>query len=122
MKIRQRLIALILCVIMALCTVGFLSACGDDGEKQPVVEPPAPVYEVHSVTLQYNDANVTGGTLSADVSAGTIQLGAKVEKDEQADGTVTYESSDTDVATINSSGLVTLVAKGETVISATAGD
>lgn len=122
MKIRKKVIALVLCVIMALCAVGTLSACGDNGEKQPVVEPPAPVYEVHSVTLQYNDANVTGGTLSADVSAGTIQLGAKVEKDEQADGTVTYESSNASVATINSSGLVTLVAKGETVISATAGD
>ena len=53
---------------------------------------------------------------------GTVQLTAQVDKDEQADGTVTFTSSNPDIADVNNAGLVTLKSAGETVITATVDD
>lgn len=119
MRRKSKLLALILSAALVLGTVSGLVGCvTDDG---PTVEKPDPVYKVYSVTLRYNDANVDGGTINVDLSAGSIQLGANVRKDEAADGTVTYSSSDPAIATIDATGKVTLLAEGETIISAAAG-
>ena len=117
MRSKTKIFALIIGVIAAVIAMCFVTACGEEP-----VEPPAPVYKVTSVRLQYNDENITGGTLSVDVTQKTVQLSASVIKDEQADGTVTYVSSEASVATINDSGLVTLLSAGETVITAEAGE
>ena len=117
MRSKTKIFALIIGVIAAVIAMCFATACGEDP-----VEPPAPVYKVTSVRLQYNDENITGGTLSVDVTQNTVQLSASVIKDELADGTVTYASSEASVATINDSGLVTLLSAGETVITAEAGE
>lgn len=133
MKKTKRLFALVLCLALALCTAPGVIACGNKTEEQgkwvtpeippeQVVTPPAAVHRVYSVTLQYNDNNIDGGVLSVDKSAGSIRLTASVAKDDQADGTVKFDSSDKTVATVAADGVVTLVNKGETVISATVGD
>ncbi len=49
-------------------------------------------------------------------------LTAKVTPDNASDKTVTWVSSDTAVATVNGSGMVTAVAEGEATITATAAD
>ena len=119
MRRKSKLLAFLLSAALVLGTVSGLVGCvTDDG---PTVEKPDPVYKVYSVTLRYNDANVDGGTINVDLSAGSIQLGANVRKDEAADGTVTYSSSDPAIATIDATGKVTLLAEGETIISAAAG-
>lgn len=119
MRRKSKLLAFVLSAALALGTVFGLAGCVTN--DSPTVEKPDPVYKVYSVTLRYNDANVDGGTINVDLSAGSIQLDANVRKDEAADGTVTYESSDPAIASIDASGKVTLLAEGETIISATAG-
>ena len=105
MRRKSKLLAFLLSAALVLGTVSGLVGCvTDDG---PTVEKPDPVYKVYSVTLRYNDANVDGGTINVDLSAGSIQLGANVRKDEAADGTVTYSSSDPAIATIDATGKVT---------------
>lgn len=120
MKGKSKIIAIILCMALVFGLAFGLVGCG--GSKNPPVDPPAPVYKVHSVTLQYNDKNIDGGILNVDVSAKTVQLTAKVEKDEKADGTVKFASSEESVASVDGKGLVTLKKEGETVVSATAGE
>lgn len=119
MRRKGKLLAFVISAVLMLGTVSGLVGCVKNDD--PVVEKPAPVYKVYSVTLRYNDANVDGGIINVDLSAGSIQLGANVRKDDGADGTVTYESSETSVATIDAQGKVTLISAGETIISATAG-
>ena len=116
MKVKSKIIAILLCAVLAFCVIAVFTAC------EETVEPPAPEYKVYSVTLQYNGKNIDGNVLNADVSAGTLQLTTKVVKDDGAEATVTYASSVSEVATVSKDGLVTLAGKGETVISATAGD
>ena len=129
MKAKIRIIALVCSVMLAFmliagCGGNITDGSGGDnggGNQSAVVAPPAPEYKVMSVNLQVNDVNVDG-TYSVDISAGTLQFAASVLKDEGADGTVTYASSDTRVAMIDSAGKTTLRSTGETVISAAAGD
>jgi outer membrane lipoprotein-sorting protein len=119
------LLAVTLTFVMAFGAV----ACVDSGGGTPtpptppvIVDPPVPVSEVESVTIVYDGQKVTGGVLSVDLTVGSIVLSAEVRKTEDADGTVSFTSSDTAVAEIDAaSGKVTLKQKGETVISASAG-
>lgn len=129
----KRLLTLIPSLILTLCMVSGIAACGttpkDVGGSwvtpeipaDEIVNPPEQTYRVYSVTMQYNDKAIDGGVLSVDKSAGSIAVTTSVIKDEQANGTVTYDSSDKTIATINSDGQITLLKKGETVISATVG-
>ncbi len=114
MKKFTKLSAIIVSVILALSAFGFVGCA-------PAVKKPDPTPVVQSITLKYDNANVNQ-TLSVDVSRGTITLTASVIKDAGADGTVTYESSDASVATVANDGTVTLLKKGESVITAKAGD
>lgn len=119
MKTRSKIVALFMTVVIVSGLMTFLSACGNGGGELVI---PPPVDKVYSVTLQHNDMDVDGGMLTVELSAESVTLSADVRKDENADGTVTFSSSVPAVATIDSSsGVVTLINKGETVIAATAG-
>lgn len=129
----KRLLTLIPSLMLTLCMVSGLAACGttpkDVGGSwvipeipaDEIVNPPEQTYRVYTVTMQYNDKAISGDVLSVDKSAGSISVTTSVVKDDQADGTVVYDSSDKTVATITSEGQITLLKKGETVISATVG-
>lgn len=52
----------------------------------------------------------------------TVQLTATVEPDDAIDKTVTWSSDNEDVATVDQNGLVTAVAPGTVIITATSGD
>ncbi|MBO5328169.1 MAG: Ig-like domain-containing protein [Clostridia bacterium] len=117
MKIRTKITSLVMALIMIVSVFSFAGCL----TAETPVNPPAAVYKVQSVTLKHNDKSIEG-TLSVDKSIEEIQLSADVVKDAQADGTVTYSSSNKKVATINSLGKVKLLSEGETVITAQAGD
>ena len=119
MKTKSKIIATILSVMMLVGTLPFTGCVSSNlGEN---VTPPAPVYNVYSVTLQYNDEKV-GDTITVDLSAEELQLNANVQKDAQADGTVVYTSDRPEVATVDKDGKVTLIGEGETAICAKVGD
>ena len=67
-----------------------------------------------SVSLNITDVDVEIGA--------TLQLTATVLPEATTDKTVTWSSSDTEVATVNAQGLVTTVGVGEAVITATTAD
>ena len=95
---------------------------GCDGvDAGNTVTPPEAEYKVYSVTVKYEGKTVDG-ILNVDVSMKEIQLSADVRKDSKADGTVSYSSMNEGVATVDQNGKVTLLSKGETVITASAGD
>ena len=111
----------IFAVLMLVCFLTImLASCGGDTTGNTVT-PPDPEYKVYSVTVKYEGKTVDG-ILNVDVSMKEIQLSADVRKDSKADGTVSYSSVNEGVATVDQNGKVTLLAKGETVINATAGD
>ena len=112
---------LLLAVLSLLLLVTLLAGCNIGSQNGNTVEPPTPVYKVHAVTLKY-EGNTVEGTLTTDVSRSSIQLTTTVQKDAEADGTITYSSSNPKIATIDNSGKVTLISQGETVIVAKAGN
>ncbi|MBL8986589.1 MAG: Ig-like domain-containing protein, partial [Gemmatimonadetes bacterium] len=78
-----------------------LAGCGDD---VTVVDPPAPVPptpQVRSVTVAPDNVQVSPGQ--------TIQMSAAVTADSGATPTVTWSTSDATRATVNGTGLVTIV-------------
>ena len=121
MKTKSKLIFAILSLMMILCAL-FLVGCQPDTptSQEQQLQPPAPIYKVYSVTIKM-DGETVEGTLTTDMNSKEIQLSATVKKDAKADGTVTYTSNNPDVATIDETGKVTLVSKGEAVICASAG-
>ncbi len=121
MKFASKLVALLL---GAVCTFGALGLTACTPQQQipdvPKVEKPAKEPAVQSVKVRYNNTDING-TLSVDITAGSLQLTSTVEKDAGVDGSVTYTSSNEEVAAISKSGFVTLFKTGETKITATAG-
>lgn len=118
MKTKSKIIVTVLSLVMILCSL-LLVGC-QDGTPDQTLQPPAPIYKVHSVTIKM-DGEAVEGTLTTDVNTKELQLTATVQKDAQADGTVTYTSNNPKVATIDQSGKVVLLSKGESVITARAG-
>lgn len=113
MKHLSKFMTLIIGVILAFGLVCFVGC-------QPTQTGPAATPVVRSVTIQYNGTNVDG-VLNAAITQQQITITANVVKDEGADGTVTFASSDETVATVSASGIVTLKTAGETELTATAG-
>lgn len=67
-----------------------------------------------SVTISETEAELTEGE--------TLQLTAAVAPEDTTDKTVTWSSSDEEVATVDAAGLVTAVAPGEATITAACGE
>ena len=118
MKTKFKFTLAVLSVMMLVCML-MLAGCG--GETVNTVNPPEPEYKVHSVALKFEGKTIEG-TLTTDLSQGTISISAAVQKDSEADGTVVYTSKTPDVATIDQNGTITLVSEGEAVIEAKAGN
>ncbi len=72
------------------------------------------------VAYKVTDVSLNQNTLSL-IEGGTAQLAATVQPENAANKTVTWESSNTDVATV-SNGVVTAVSPGSAKITATAAD
>jgi len=107
--------------VLSLMLVCMFMLAGCDGGTGSTVTPPEAEYKVHSVTFKY-EGNTIEGTLTVDISQKELSVNAVVQKDSQADGTVTYTSGNTDVATIDQNGKIILVGEGEAPICAKAGD
>ena len=115
-------------VFLALLTLSFipittLSSC-NFGNNEPIVdpvEPPVVEAKVYSISFKFNNKKIVG-TLSTALSSGSLQLNVDVNKDADYVGDFVLDSSDKSVATISSTGLVTLLKKGETIISGKIGD
>lgn len=110
---------MILAMVLLVCSL-LLASCGG-GNTVDTVTPPEAEYRVHSVTLKY-DGKTINGSLAVDLSMKELQLSADVIKDANAEGAVSYHSLNEKVATIDQNGKITLLAKGETVIRAMAGN
>lgn len=125
MNKKSKLIALALSIVMMLGVGVCFAGCAEEVPPPPThgstTPPEAPAPRVLSVSLKRNGETVTG-VLSVDISQGSFTVTADVAKENGADGTVTYASSEKTVATITDAGAITLVGVGETVISATAGE
>ena len=121
MKTKSKIIFVVLSLMLLLSTLLLVGCKKETTTSEPTLQPPVPIYSVHSVTIKM-DGETVEGTLTADVSLGSIQLSATVKKDAQADGAVTFTCDDPSVATIDATGKVTLVGEGEAVICARAGN
>ena len=117
-----RTIMLIMAIVLCFAATAAFFGCSTGGNNTPPVtyQPPEETPKVHSVSISFNDEAVQG-VLSVDVTRGEIQLGADVQKDDGAQGTLAFTSSVPEVATVDETGKVTLVSAGETVITATFG-
>ena len=96
-----------------------ITATAKDGSKKTAtckvtVKIPT-VVKVNSVSLNYTDVRLSS-------KGQTLQLTATVSPSNAANKSVKWTSSNTKVATVSSSGKVTAVANGNTIITATAAD
>ncbi len=101
-------------VAAVLCAVGAV-ACGGggggDGTTTPVTQTPV----LTTVTVSLASASLQVGQTTAATATGTDQNGAGIST-----GVITWSSSNTNVATVNSSGVVTAVGAGTASIIGTA--
>lgn len=117
----KKSLAVIIISLLCLSLMIPFAACGEN-VKEPQVEPPVRQGEVTDVTIRYNEKDVAG-IINVDLSEKVLKLSARVDKTgDDVDGTVTFESEKEEVAVVSNDGTVTLVAEGETVITASAGN
>ncbi|MBR2322739.1 MAG: leucine-rich repeat protein [Clostridia bacterium] len=100
----KNLIVVTIISILAFC----IGACGDNSDDSNTNDNQTPsTISVESVELNINSVNLTIG--------GTKTLTATIKPSDASDKSVTWESSNTGVATV-SNGIITAVALGESVI------
>ena len=102
-----------LSVVLAALAVAW--ACGDDSPAAPPQEPDPP---------RPTTVTVTPATVELTALGAIVQLTAEVRNQHagvMARAAVTWESGNTSVATVGTSGLLTAVGNGSTEITATAG-
>ena len=122
----SKLLSFLLAIVLCFASMAVFTGCTTQTTETkvsiplPQPEPPETAPKVHSVVITYNDTAVES-TLSVDLSLGSIKLVATVVKDDDATGTLTFNSSNKSVATIDGDGSVTLAGVGETVITAAYG-
>lgn len=111
-----RVFTVLLAALLCFSQLGIFIGC-EPAEPPGPLTPPTETPKVHSVVMTYNDAEIEG-LLSVDIALGGITVSATVNKDEGAEGSLSYESSDEKVATIDKDGNVDFVSAGETVLTA----
>jgi hypothetical protein len=99
-------------VAAVLCALG-AAACGSSGGETTTPITPSPV--LTTVTVSLASASLQVGQTTTATATGTDQNGAGIST-----GVITWSSSNTNVATVNSSGAVTAVGPGTASITATA--
>ena len=118
---KARIIAVLLAAVFCFASMGLLTGCTTPDREVvtplPSLTPPESTPKVHSVVITYNDAAVNG-QLTVDLSFGTLELGATVNKDDGAAGALMFDSTNREVAVVDKNGKVTLLSKGDTVITA----
>lgn len=98
---------------LAIIFVFIASSCGGGGGGDDEPEPPGPQkIEVENITLSHTRLEMAPN--------GTQQLTATVTPSNATNKTITWESSNKTVATVNSSGLVKAISDGTATIIATA--
>ena len=115
--------------IIACLPLATIASCGNNSSSitnssissEPIVEPPASIATVRSLSFEYNSKKIVG-TLGVNLSLKSVQLTVNMDKDDGFTATPVLTSSNEEVAEIASSGLVTLKKKGETIIKGTIGD
>jgi uncharacterized protein GlcG (DUF336 family) len=95
--------------VLAVC----FTACKRDKEEPEKIEEPTSI-PVTGITLNYEERTLLPGD--------TVTLIATVQPDDADNKTVTWTSSNPDVATVNDDGFVEAIANGETIITATTQD
>jgi len=89
---------------------GFLPSCSDDKDKDPVIEVKSVMFKLPSVNLSLGDEEKTF----------TVALTYTLEPAKASNiVSVNWSSSNTEVATVSQSGLVTSIALGETTVTVT---
>lgn len=101
---------LVTAVGVGMVTITCTNSAGQTATVEITVEPTP----VSSITL-----NHTTATLKI---SGTLQLEATVQPDNATDKGVNWSSSNSDIATVTTDGLVTALAPGEAIITADAAD
>lgn len=114
------LLSLIFCLSFVLCA---LTACGGNGNNDKPGESDKPEKEL-SVTLTPTQAELlVGETVKLEVKTEYVEKAGITTKSEMTVRNMVrnpvFTSSDKSVATVSSSGLVTAIAKGTAVITAT---
>lgn len=100
-------------------TVGTATITAKAGSKSDSVT--ITVKAVESTSVAVTGVTITGDTKYLYVGASVLALSADVTPSNATDKTVTWTSSDTSVATVSSSGVVTPKARGTATITATSG-
>ena len=101
-----------LAAALLLAFTGFIAGCGGGGGGGGGSSPPPPT--LSSVSVSATDSTLVAGLTDQFSATGVYSDGSK-----QALSSVTWTSSDTNVATIGTNGLVTGLAAGTTTITAT---
>lgn len=113
-------IKIVIAILMTLIMSIGLVACGDNSGGGSNIPPDDSTSKVIDIYIVYNNQKVTSGLISLDLTVETISLSADVKTTDNSKPAVTFSSTETDVAEISNSGVVTLKSKGETIISASA--
>jgi FG-GAP-like repeat/Bacterial Ig-like domain (group 2) len=95
-----------------VCSLGLLASCGGGSNTPPT--PPTPTLQ--SVSVSPSGASVVAGKTQQYSATGTYSDGTM-----KALSTVDWTTSDTTIATINSTGLLTGVKQGSVMVSAKSG-
>ena len=105
----RRFKTLAVVLVFSLCLCGFMAGCDSNSVTDSVT----------NIKLKYNDEEITGDSLSVDLSDGPLTFTADVKVTGNASKDFTLTSSASNIATISDKN-VTLVAVGQTTITATA--
>ena len=102
-----------LALTLATASMFVVLSCG--GDKSPTAPPP-PVMVLTTVAVSLSSSTIQVGQAATASATGADQNGGSI-----ATGTISWSSASTAVANVSSSGAITAVAPGQTIITASAG-
>ena len=101
-------------VAAILCILVVIVACDKDEPENSKTDPTTSIVAVNSISLDKSNIELTVGHSST--------LSATIAPDNATNKSISWTSSNTSVANVNSSGLVSAVAEGSAIITVTAED